>query len=155
MCGVWVALEDVTLAQGRLHYYPGSQRLPHLDYEDLGIPLPPAPFDWNNPLTLPSYLQYEDHIERIVREAGLPRVDLEIRRGSFFVWAAKLHHRGGTRALRKDPRRVPHPSGDIRDRAHDVAGAEVFRRPIPMTLGSLARQGPPALRRALGGLLRS
>jgi hypothetical protein len=109
----------------------------------------------NNPLTLPSYLQYEDHIERIVREAGLPRVDLEIRRGSFFVWAAKLHHRGGTRALRKDPRRVPHPSGDIRDRAHDVAGAEVFRRPIPMTLGSLARQGPPALRRALGGLLRS
>jgi ectoine hydroxylase-related dioxygenase (phytanoyl-CoA dioxygenase family) len=110
MCGVWVALEDVTLAQGRLHYYPGSQRLPHLDYEDLGIPLPPAPFDWNNPLTLPSYLQYEDHIERIVREAGLPRVDLEIRRGSFFVWAAKLHHRGGTRALRKDPRRVPHPS---------------------------------------------
>jgi ectoine hydroxylase-related dioxygenase (phytanoyl-CoA dioxygenase family) len=95
MCGVWVALEDVTLAQGRLHYYPGSQRLPHLDYEDLGIPLPPAPFDWNNPLTLPSYLQYEDHIERIVREAGLPRVDLEIRRGSFFVWAANLHHRGG------------------------------------------------------------
>jgi ectoine hydroxylase-related dioxygenase (phytanoyl-CoA dioxygenase family) len=151
MCGVWVALEDVTLAQGRLHYYPGSQRLPHLDYEDLGIPLPPAPFDWNNPLTLPSYLQYEDHIERIVREAGLPRVDLEIRRGSFFVWAAKLHHRGGTRALRKDPRRVPHPAiGRTTWRAQTV-----FRRPIPMTLGSLARQGPPALRRALGGLLRS
>ena len=34
--------------------------MPHLDYEDLGIPVPPQPFDWSNPHTLASYLRYED-----------------------------------------------------------------------------------------------
>ena len=28
MCGVWVALEDVTIESGPLHYYPGSHALP-------------------------------------------------------------------------------------------------------------------------------
>ena len=31
MCGVWVALEDITEDNGPLHYYPGSHRLPDYD----------------------------------------------------------------------------------------------------------------------------
>ena len=34
MCGVWVALEDLTEDNGPLHYYPGSHLLP--DYEAFG-----------------------------------------------------------------------------------------------------------------------
>lgn len=43
MCAVWVALEDIDAGNGPLHYYPGSHKLPILDYRDLGIgeALPP------------------------------------------------------------------------------------------------------------------
>ena len=97
MCGVWMALEDVALRQGPLHYFPGSQRLPEFDYEDFGVPAVAGEPSWRNPNTLASYLLYEDRIDAIARESGFRREELAIRRGTFLVWSANLLHGGSPR----------------------------------------------------------
>ncbi|MEA2689215.1 MAG: hypothetical protein QOD51_1822, partial [Candidatus Eremiobacteraeota bacterium] len=97
MCGVWMALEDVTVRQGPLHYFPGSQRLPELDYEHLGIPAVTGEQNWANPNTLASYAQYEERIDALARENGFRRDELAIARGSFLIWSANLLHGGSPR----------------------------------------------------------
>ena len=97
MCGVWMALEDVALRQGPLHYFPGSQRLPEFDYEDFGVPAVVGEPSWRNPNTLASYVLYEDRIDAIARESGFRREELAIRRGSFLIWSANLLHGGSPR----------------------------------------------------------
>ncbi len=97
MCGVWMALEDVALRQGPLHYFPGSQSLPEYDYEDLGVPAVAGAPNWQNPNTVASYLVYEKRIEAIARENGFRREELAIRRGTFLVWSANLLHGGSPR----------------------------------------------------------
>jgi hypothetical protein len=37
MCGVWVALEPIGDDNGPLHYYPGSNNLPIIDLDDIGM----------------------------------------------------------------------------------------------------------------------
>ena len=97
MCGVWMALEDVTLRQGPLHYFPTSQRLPEFDYEDLGVPPVEGDRTWENPKTLASYLVYEHRIAALARESGFRREELAIAKGTFLVWSANLLHGGSPR----------------------------------------------------------
>jgi Phytanoyl-CoA dioxygenase (PhyH) len=97
MCGVWMALEDVTLRQGPLHYFPTSQRLPEFDYEDLGVPAVEGERSWENPNTLASYLVYERRIAALARESGFRREELAIAKGTFLVWSANLLHGGSPR----------------------------------------------------------
>jgi hypothetical protein len=95
MCGVWMALEDVSLRQGPLHYYPGSQLLPEFDYEQLGVPAVVGEQNWENPSTRASYSVYEERIDELARTNGFRREDLAIARGTFLIWSANLLH-GGT-----------------------------------------------------------
>ena len=97
MCGVWMALEDVSLRQGPLHYVPGSQLLPELDYEQLDVPAVTGEHTWGNPNTRTSYAEYEKRIDRLTRENGVRREELAIARGSFLVWSANLLHGGSPR----------------------------------------------------------
>jgi hypothetical protein len=97
MCGVWMALEDITLRQGPLMYFPGSQRLPEFDYEDLAIPAVVGEQSWSNPRTITSYLQYERSIDAIARESGFRRAELALPRGAFLIWSANLLHGGSPR----------------------------------------------------------
>jgi hypothetical protein len=97
MCGVWMALEDVTLRQGPLHYFPGSQRLPELDYEHLGVPAVTGEATWANPNTVASYQQYERRIAALAHESGFRSEELAIARGSFLIWSANLLHGGSPR----------------------------------------------------------
>jgi Phytanoyl-CoA dioxygenase (PhyH) len=97
MCGVWMALEDVTVRQGPLHYYTGSQRLPEFDYEDLGVPAVTGAQNWQNPNTRASYARYEERIDAIAREGGFRREELAIARGTFLIWSANLLHGGSPR----------------------------------------------------------
>ena len=97
MCGVWMALEDVSLRQGPLHYVPGSQLLPELDYEQLGVPAVDGAHNWANPNTRTSYVEYEKKIDALTRENGVRRQELAIARGSFLVWSANLLHGGSPR----------------------------------------------------------
>lgn len=106
MCGVWTALEDITIDQGPLHYYPESHNLPELDYYDLGIseeevyaanPHEGDP-SWDNPRTAAKYKLYEDLVERLMLEHGFRREALCLKRGQSLIWSSNLFH-GGNKIL--------------------------------------------------------
>lgn len=94
MCGVWIALEDMDADNGPLHYYPGSHRLPDYDFHDLGMA---RGFE--------DYARYEHFIAALVRQHGLPRRELHVKKGCALVWAANLMHGG---SAIKDVRRTRH-----------------------------------------------
>ena len=98
MCGVWLALEDVTLRQGPLHYYRGSHALPAFDYADLAVAPVRGAQDWTNPDTRRAYGEYESAIARVAAESGCRREELAIPRGAYLIWSANLLHGGSPRA---------------------------------------------------------
>jgi Phytanoyl-CoA dioxygenase (PhyH) len=77
MCGVWVALEDVSDENGPLHYYPGSHRLPDYDF------LCPDRED-----------ELVTFIGRLIPAYGLERERAHLKRGQALIWAANLLHGG-------------------------------------------------------------
>jgi hypothetical protein len=83
MCGVWVALEDIDLYNGPLHYYPGSHKLPIVEFPNIGLTPGYA-----------NYGKYEDYIQFLILERGLERVDLSVRKGQALIWSANLLHGG-------------------------------------------------------------
>ncbi|MBX9950615.1 MAG: phytanoyl-CoA dioxygenase family protein [Candidatus Obscuribacterales bacterium] len=94
MCGVWVALEDVTLKSGPLHYYEGSHKLPEFSYQDLGIELisEKGGLSWENPETRLRYNQYETLIAEKV--SPFPRRVLTVKMGTALIWSSNLLHGG-------------------------------------------------------------
>jgi hypothetical protein len=87
MCGVWIALEDVTPECGPVVYKPGSHRLPILTMRDVGL---------NS--DRPTYEDYDRHYvpafaDRMAR-SGLPTAPALLKKGEAFVWAANLAHGG-------------------------------------------------------------
>lgn len=105
MCGVWVALEDIRLKQGPLHYFPGSHRLPELDYNDLEIaPLESGPAAWGNPQAFDRYQTYERKIGAVAASHG-PRRQLAIPKGGVLIWSSNLLHGGSLIGERGSTRR--------------------------------------------------
>lgn len=95
LCGVWVALEDVDEGNGTLVYYPGSHRLPELDYNDLGLRyLNFAREGALERLTYEDHERYEDAVEALLAAHGLEKVHLTVRKGTALLWAAGLVHGG-------------------------------------------------------------
>lgn len=94
MCGVWVALEDITVRQGPLHYYVGSQRLPEFNYVDLKIGSLDGHPDWSNPEAGERYRRYEDSIENLAREHAFRRDELAVASGTILIWSSNLFHGG-------------------------------------------------------------
>lgn len=88
LIATWIALEDCTLENGPLVYYPGSHRLPYVSTEDYD--------SGNTALTIgaDSNRRYEDKIESLIREQGLTRQPFLARRGDVLVWHANLLHGG-------------------------------------------------------------
>lgn len=99
MCGVWVALEDIDVNNGPLHYYPGSHKLPVFDLTTLGISGSYQQHAYEH------YSVYENFIESLISYYQLQKVDLCIRKGQALIWAANLLH-GGSAIL--DPTRSRH-----------------------------------------------
>nr|WP_315425732.1 phytanoyl-CoA dioxygenase family protein [uncultured Albidiferax sp.] len=83
MCGVWLALEDIGTDQGPLIYYPGSHKLPEINFEDLG--LEPS---------YEKYKQYEDGIAAKIKEHRFTPRFGTIKKGQAIVWAANVLHGG-------------------------------------------------------------
>lgn len=98
MCGVWVALEDIDLYNGPLHYYPGSHKLPLIDFHDLGIN--GSAQDWYE-----YYHVYADFVKNLVTLKQLEKVNISVKKGQALIWAANLLH-GGSPIL--DPTRSRH-----------------------------------------------
>lgn len=88
MAGVWVALEDVRVESGPLHYYPGSHRLPAYEPHDLDL----------EGSTLgardDAYELYERFVRELLDQSGLPKETVQLRQGQALIWAANLLHGG-------------------------------------------------------------
>lgn len=84
MCGVWVALEEMSADNGPLIYYPGSHQLPDLDL--FGV----DPADFGR-----LQREYIAHLDRTFE-----RREFTARKGQALVWAARLWHGGS--AIRRE-----------------------------------------------------
>ena len=85
MCGVWVALEDIGPDQGPLVYYPGSHRLPEMNYPDFGLRAHPS-----------SYPQYLEELQKLIASHGYePEYGL-LKKGQALIWSANILHGGST-----------------------------------------------------------
>jgi hypothetical protein len=83
MCGVWVALEDISHDQGPLVYFPQSHKLPEITSEETGF----DPTSENYPRLV---LYWEEQIKEksYQRKLGI------IKKGQAIIWHANLLHGG-------------------------------------------------------------
>lgn len=91
MCGVWIALEDVTMDNGPLQYFPESHKLPVVRFEDIGLEPKKEKEKFHRNLG-----QYSSWLENRNRELGLEPETLTCKRGTVFIWHANLMHRSIT-----------------------------------------------------------
>lgn len=88
MCGVWIALEDVTLDNGPLQYYPRSHKLPVVTFESIGL----TPAKDRNILHH-NLGVYTGWLENRNRENDWKPQTLLCRRGTILIWHANLMHK--------------------------------------------------------------
>lgn len=88
MCGVWIALEDVTLENGPLHIYPKSHKMPFYDLSHIGLSGSSSKTEYE------LYGHYEDFIEQVAKASKLERKLVQMKKGQALIWAANLLHGG-------------------------------------------------------------
>ncbi len=87
MCGVWIALEDISAGSGPLTYACGSHRLPILTMRAAGVDRPrPDGADYDR--------CYLPALHRQLAAAALAERTCLPRKGQAVVWAANLAHGG-------------------------------------------------------------
>lgn len=87
MCGVWTALEPVTIPNGPLFYYPHSQSLNFVDFEDIGLTPTIDHKQFLNNLG-----QYSTWLEKYVAEAAVQRSLFTCDVGDCLIWASNMIH---------------------------------------------------------------
>lgn len=97
MCGVWVALEDVTTENGPLFYYPGSHRLPIYTNEHIGRCVSTLP-------ARPEQTIYEAMWKALIDAHGLEPRRFLAKKGQALIWAANLLHGGSLHINRQASR---------------------------------------------------
>ena len=98
LIAAWVALEDISIDSGPLHYYPGTNNLPYIMNKDFGNS------GSKHKLGNKTYADYEDHIESIVKKHNLKKEVFLAKKGDVFIWHANLLH-GGEPVLNKESSR--------------------------------------------------
>ena len=93
MLASWIALEDSTIENGPLSYYPGSHKIP--------------PYLFSNGLT--NIVKGEMHLFREyvsteIKKRSLKPVTLLAKKGDVFIWHSQLYH-GGTKILNPEKTR--------------------------------------------------
>lgn len=86
MCGVWVALEDITEDKGPVFYFPGSHRLPEYDFSHIKT-------DAKTP-SYQDYIEYEDFIEKIVDANKFEKKKFIAKKGDVLIWSSNIIHGG-------------------------------------------------------------
>ncbi|HUM53009.1 MAG TPA: phytanoyl-CoA dioxygenase family protein [Chitinophagales bacterium] len=95
LIAAWFALEDITIEQGPLSYFPGSQQLPYLtnaDYENTSN-------NWL--LDGDANKKYEAKVKQVIAENNFEKKIFLAKKGDVFVWHANLMH-GGEPMLKKE-----------------------------------------------------
>ena len=88
LLGVWIALEDIELDNGPLHYYPGSHKLPYYlnkDYNNEGNFFLIGDKD---------YSQYEEMIKEKLSQESSKKSVFTAKKGDILIWHANLFHGG-------------------------------------------------------------
>lgn len=88
LIAAWIALEDVHHESGPLFYYPGSHRLPYLLNEDFNEG------ETSLHLGKKGYTDYEDVIEKLVKQHGYQPKEFLPKKGDVLIWHANLVHGG-------------------------------------------------------------
>jgi hypothetical protein len=96
MCGVWVALEDVSEEAGPLEYYPGSHKWPIVYNDQIGARIAGTKLVGAQTL-------YHKVWEALVATSGIAPKHFAPRKGDAVIWAANLLHGG---AKHRDPQRT-------------------------------------------------
>lgn len=96
MCGVWVALEDITPENGAVYYYPKSQRLPEYDFSSFK--------DGVNDSSYDDYSEYEVFIESLMKQYDIEKKCFYAKKGDILIWSSNIIH-GGSPLLNKDSTR--------------------------------------------------
>lgn len=97
MCGVWIALEDITLENGPLIYYPNSHRWPIYTNEHIGKCV-------GTMKEKPTQVLYQDMWQALVAAYGAKPQQFLAKKGQALIWAANLMH-GGSPQLNRDATR--------------------------------------------------
>lgn len=93
MCGVWVALEDVSPENGTLFYLKNSHREPDWKNHDLM---------WDYQAF--NYQVYQQFIADYLEARGMEKVTFQAKKGDALIWSSQLIH-GGSPVLRSDSTR--------------------------------------------------
>ena len=99
MAGVWVALEEMSEANGTLQYIKGSHRLPVMEFHKMNM----SPPEWSHVAggkEQRKYDTYEEFVKAIIEVSGLERVKYVGPAGKAIIWAANTLH-GGTKLTDK------------------------------------------------------
>lgn len=83
MCGIWVALEDVTMNNGPLIYYPGTHKQPDFLMETFGLPV-----------NAQYYPKYEKRLAEWIVKQKLEPVYGVMKKGQMLIWASNILHGG-------------------------------------------------------------
>lgn len=95
MCGVWVALEDVTDNNGALFYVPGSHKFKTVCNEDIG---------WSSDSIKNGHSSYSAMIElwsELSKVSNIPSKKFIGKKGQAIIWLSNLIH-GGSKMLTKE-----------------------------------------------------
>jgi ectoine hydroxylase-related dioxygenase (phytanoyl-CoA dioxygenase family) len=86
MCGVWVALEDITPDNGAVFYYPGSHRMPEYNFSHFKSSVEATSYD--------DYTSYEDFMEKVMEHAGIEKMPFYAKKGDALIWSSNIIHGG-------------------------------------------------------------
>lgn len=86
MCGVWVALEDITDENGPLFYYPGSHKTPEYNFSHFSKEIKDTSYG--------DYPQYEDFMEELMEAGKYKKTKFYAKKGDALIWAANIVHGG-------------------------------------------------------------
>ncbi|MEO7443963.1 MAG: phytanoyl-CoA dioxygenase family protein [Ferruginibacter sp.] len=117
LLGVWIALEDIDIDNGPLHYYPGSHLLPYYlneDYHNAGN------FFF---LGGKGYAAYEKMIEEKIQEFNLQKTVFTAKKGDVLIWHSNLFHGGEQHSNKNKTRKsmVLHYFADNRVCYHEIS----------------------------------
>ncbi len=86
MCGVWVALEDITEDNGPLFYYPGSHKTPEYDFSHFKNSLEDNSYD--------NYPEYESFMEELMEASPYKKEKFFAKKGDALIWSSNIVHGG-------------------------------------------------------------
>jgi len=91
MCGVWVALEDVTMDSGPLEYFPGSHKWPIYGNEHIGV-------NASNLEQQSTQEVFHDLWQALIKVSGMKPEFFLPKKGQAIIWLSNLLHGGSKQA---------------------------------------------------------